>query len=194
MFPLPVAHLPALLWGDVSAENTSRHGGVELSETSSQKRSAPWTASQSLVHEGQGDGLWRSGCSHGASPFLFPKDQNKLKSKLVLSQLSAATWIQAWRSTGQLLDLCQTLQRSQLSLCFGLRLHLQRCLDATLPWLILDAHAFVVQPTAPNEVSNLLLQCLGVTCHQSPAYLCQLTPAEPGSQISPFFSVEFSLC
>lgn len=78
MFPLPVVHLPALLWGDVSAQSTSWSGGVELLGTSSQKRSAPWMASQSVVREAQGDGLWRSGCSHGTSPFYFLKIKRNL--------------------------------------------------------------------------------------------------------------------
>ena len=78
MFPLPVVHLPALLWGDVSAESASWHGGVELLGTSSQKGSVPWTESRSVVHEAQGDGLWRSGCSHGASPFYFQKIKSSL--------------------------------------------------------------------------------------------------------------------
>lgn len=63
-------------------------------------------------------------------------------------------------SRAQPSDPCQTLQRSRVSLCLGLRLHLQRCSDATLLWLILDAHALVVQPTAQNKV---FLRCLWIT-------------------------------
>lgn len=55
-------------------------------------------------------------------------------------------------SAAQPPDPCQTLQRSRVRLCLGLRLHLQRCSDATLLRLILDAHTLVVQPTAQNKV------------------------------------------
>jgi len=78
MCPLPVVHLPALLGEDIPAESVSWHGDAELLGTSSQKRRAPWTTPQSVVHEAQGEGLWRSGCFREASPFYFQKIKRNL--------------------------------------------------------------------------------------------------------------------